>query len=202
MIIIVNRAYVLKALTYHIAANPPVHQKLFQELKCAVPRRNDRPRLQQLEKLPYLTATIQEGLRITHPVTHRSCREFPDKTLVYRGQSIPPGTIVHMTTLLIHENGDVFPEPQAFKPEIWLGDAQQQPSSYLVPFGRGTRSCLGINLAWAEMYLILANVFRRFDFDVSEVVRERDVDVAKDVIMGVPSPGPKGIIVKVLALQD
>lgn len=200
--ITVNRAYVLKALTYHIAVNPLVRQKLFQELKGAIPRRKDSPKLQQLERLPYLTAIIQEGLRITHLVTHRSCRLFPDKALVYRGQSIPQGTILHMTTLLIHENEDVFPEPRAFKPERWLGEAQQLPISYLVPFGRGTRSCLGINLAWAELYLVLANVFRRFEFDVSQVIRQRDVDVSKDLIMGVPSPDSKGIIVKVLAIQD
>ena len=107
-----------------------------------------------------------------------------------------------MTTLLIHENEDIFPEPRTFKPERWLGGTQQLPHSYLVPFSRGTRSCPGINLAWAELYLILANVFRRFEFDVSEVTRERDVDVAKDLIMGVSSSDSKGIIVKILAKQE
>ena len=167
-----------------------------------MPQRADRPKLQDLEKLPYLTAVIQEGLRITHPVTHRQCRVFPDKALTYNGLTIPPGTLIHLTTLLIHENEHIFPEPRAFKPERWLGGTEQQPQRYLVPFARGTRACLGINLAWAELYLILATVFRRFDFDVSSVVRERDIDVAADMIMGVPAPDSKGIIVKVLAIRD
>lgn len=167
-----------------------------------MPRRNDRPRLQDLEKLPYLTAVIQEGLRITHPVTHRQCRAFPDKVLTYNGLTIPPGTLIHMTTLLIHENEHIFPESRVFNPERWLDGKGQQPQRYLVPFARGTRACLGINLAWAELYLIVATIFRRFNFDVSGVVRERDVDVAADMIMGVSAPESPGIIVKVLAIQD
>ena len=167
-----------------------------------MPRPHDRVELQDLEKLPYLTATIQEGLRMTHPVTHRSSRVFPEKTLIYDGRRIPPGTVIHMTGLLIHENEDVFPDPRIFKPERWLGEDQQQLQRHLVSFSRGSRSCLGINLAWAELYLILANVFRRFDFDVSEVIRERDVDVARDAIMAAQSPESKGILVKVLSVRD
>jgi cytochrome P450 len=121
-----------------------------------MPRRGDRPRFQDLEKLPYLTAVSQEGLRVTHPIAHRQCRAFPDNSLTYNGLTIPPGTLIHMTTLLIHENGHVFTEPRAFRPERWLGEKEQQPLRYLVPFSRGTRACLGINLAWAELYLIVA----------------------------------------------
>lgn len=197
-----HSAYVLKAVSYHIAANPAVRQKLFQELKTVIPRRGDRPRLHDVEKLPYLTAIIQESLRISQPVTHRMCRAFPDKALTYNGITIPPGTAIHSTTLLIHENGQLFPDPQAFKPERWLGEEGQELQRYLVPFARGTRACLGINLAWAELYLTVATIFRRFDFDVSGVVRQRDVDVAADMILPVSAPDSPGTIVKALAIED
>ena len=157
-----------------------MRQKLVQELRTVIPPRTDHPNLQGLEKLPYLTGVIQEALRMTHPVTHRECRAFPDKALTYNGLTIPPGTVIHVTMLLIHENEYVFPEPRAFKPEMWLGGTEQQPQRYLVPFSRGARVCLGINLAWAQLYLVQATVSRRFDFDVSNVVCERDVDVAAD----------------------
>ena len=197
-----HSAYVLKAVSYHIAANPAVRQKLFQELKALIPRRSDRPRLQDVEKLPYLTAVIQEGLRISQPVTYRMCRAFPDKSLTYNGLTIPPGTIIHSTTLLIHENEQLFQDPHAFKPERWLGEKGQELQRYLVPFARGTRACLGINLAWAELYLTVATIFRRFDFDVSGVVRERDVDVAADMVLAVSAPDSQGTIVKALAIED
>lgn len=192
----------MKTVSYHVAANPPVRHKLLRELKSVMPQPTDHAALQELEKLPYLTAILQEGLRMTHPVTHRLSRALQDKTLTYHGVEIPPGTVVSMTALLLHENEDIFPDPRAFRPERWLGGTQQQLQHYLVPFSRGSRACLGINLAWAEMYLILAHVFRRFDFDVSGVSRDRDIDVAKDAIMGVPSAQSKGIVVKVVYLHD
>ena len=91
--------------------------KLLEELKTVMPRSHDRPKLSALEQLPYLTAIIHEGLRISHGVAHRIMRAFLDKTLRYDGLDIPPGTIISMTTLLIHENEAIFPEPKAFRPE-------------------------------------------------------------------------------------
>ncbi|PQE31548.1 Trichodiene oxygenase protein [Rutstroemia sp. NJR-2017a WRK4] len=167
------------------------------ELRTVMPHPTSRPDIQKLESLPYLNAVIQEGLRITQPLTHRLSRLFPKKTLVFQGKIIPPGTVVHMTALLIHENEDIFPDAKSFIPERWL-DSKLPLKRYLVPFARGPRSCLGINLAWAELYLTVAMVFQRFDFDVTEVVRERDIDAARDVIMGVPRSDSNGVVVKVL----
>ncbi|PQE06289.1 benzoate 4-monooxygenase cytochrome P450 protein [Rutstroemia sp. NJR-2017a BBW] len=189
-------AYVLRNLSYHIAADHRVQQKLLSELRTVMQHPTSRPDLQKLESLPYLNAVIQEGLRMTQPITHRLSRLFPKKTLVFQGKIIPPGTVVHMTALLIHENEDIFPDAKSFIPERWL-DSKLPLKRYLVPFARGPRSCLGINLAWAELYLIVAMVFRRFDFDIAGVVRERDIDAARDVIMGVPRSDSKGVVVKV-----
>ena len=196
------RAHFLKRTTYHVMANPIVRMKLLEELKTVMPSSYDRPELKRLEKLPYLTAIILEGLRIGHAVSHRMMRAFPDKNLKYGELDIPAGTIVSMTALLLHENEAIFPEPQVFRPERWLHENQDRLQHYLIPFTRGTRGCLGVNLAWAMMYLTLASVFRRFDFDLSEVVRERDIDCSKDCIFAAPRSDSKGIIVKVLSRAD
>ena len=192
-------AHTIKTITYFVSADSTVHAKLIQELRDVMPDPEVQPDLPVLEKLPYLTAVIQEGLRLAHPVTHRSCRVFPQRTLYYNGIAIPPGTVVCMTALLLHEKEDIFPEPHIFKPERWLGApaATQRMQKSLVPFSRGSRGCLGINLAWAELYLILAMVFRRFVFDVERVNRERDIDVDRDMIVAVPKRESKGVIVKV-----
>jgi cytochrome P450 len=195
-----DRAYVIKNLTYHISANRGVQQKLLQELKAVMPHARDSVELQTLENLPYLNAVIREGLRITHPVSHRVARSLLEKTLVYNNKPIPPGTNVHMSALLIHENEELFTDAKTFRPERWLNNDSLQ--RYLVTFSRGSRSCLGINLAWAEMYLIIAKIFRQFDFNVDQVVRERDIDVARDVIIGVPRSDSKGIIVRVVKVEE
>ena len=183
-------------------ANTNVHTKLLDELKTVMPHPRDQAKLQTLQDLPYLTAIILEGLRLSHPITHRLARSFPNKPLRYGDKTIPPGTTVYMTSLLMHENEDIFPDPRVFWPERWLGSDQQRLQRYLTPFTRGSRACLGINLAWAEMYLILASVFRRFEFDISDIVRECDIDIARDVILGVPSYDSKGAMVRVLPVQD
>ncbi len=180
-------------------ANPHVRMRLLDELKTVMPSSQDRAELTRLEKLPYLTAVILEGLRIAHVVSHRLMRAFPHRALKYGDLKVPSGTIVSMTPLLLHENETIFPEPKTFRPERWLHDNHEKLQRYLVSFSRGTRGCLGINLAWAEMYLTLASIFRRFDFDLSQVVRERDIDCVRDCIIGAPSVDSKGIIVKVLS---
>lgn len=53
------------------------------------------------------------------------------------------------------------------------------------------------NLAQAELYLILAAMFRQSRFDVSEVSRDWDIDVIRDFIVGVQAPESPGILVKV-----
>lgn len=194
------RAYVLRGTAYHISANPSVRQRLYDELKTASPDPNCPMPLPELEKLPYLTAVIQEGLRLCNPVTHRIARQFPEKTLKCHGTVIPAGTTVSMTALLTHQNEKLFPEPNIYRPERWLGAETKQHERYLVPFNRGARSCLGINLARAELYLILAYVYRRFDFDVSQVRRERDIDVSRDYILGAQARDSPGILVKVKAV--
>lgn len=190
-------------------ANPHMRERLATDLKTVMPTRDGIPNLLELEKLPYLTAAIHEGLRMSHAAAHRLVRAFPNKALVCHGRTIPPGTMIGMTSMLLHENEDIFPEPHEFRPERWLTGSDTTSSNgmskklsrYFTPFSRGTRACLGLNLAWAELYVVLAVVFRRFEFDVSRVVRARDIDVTKDMLIGVPDPRSKGVVVSVKTVE-
>ena len=169
------------------------------------------PDLLELEKLEYLTAIIQEGLRITHAISHRLISRFPKTDLIYsnladrKKTEIPAGTIVGMTSMIHHENDEIFPQPKAFKPERWLDCDEVQKRRMLkalTPFGRGTRACLGYNLAMAQIYMILAILFRRFEFDVSEVVKERDIDTSRDLLVSAPRKDSNGVIVGIRRSPD
>lgn len=172
-----------------------MRQRLHDELKSVISDPSDPPSLSELERLPYLSAIVQEALRLCEPVTHRISRQFPDKTLNCNGYSIPAGSTVGMTGFLTHHNAKIFPDPETFRPERWL-DNGKELEKYLVSFNRGTRSCLGINLARAELFLLLATVFREFDFDVTQVLRERDIDASRDYIIGAQAPESPGILVR------
>jgi len=100
-----------------------------------------------------------------------------------------------MSTVHIHDNERIFPNHYTFDPSRWQG--AHPPFKYLVPFGRGTRQCVGMKLAKAEILTTLANVFRRFgrEMEMFETVRERDVDTVYDVFNVIPSRESNGVMV-------
>lgn len=194
-----TRAHVLRLITYHVLANPSIHQKLVAELDIVTSFRSAPAPLVKLEQLPYLSAVILEGLRLAYGISHRLGRASPDVALSFHGQTIPAGTTVTMSSVLMHDNPDIFPEPSVFNPDRWLANNNQNRlQRYLVPFGKGTRMCAGLNLANAEMYLTLASVFRRYDLEMVDVVRERDIDTTHDFFNPSSSLQSKGMNVRVL----
>lgn len=151
--------------------------------------------LQTLEQLPYLSAVISEGFRVSFGVTQCLPRVSPDALLVYGDYVIPPGTPVGMTSIFMHENPKHFPEPQKFRPERWLTSdehARERLERYLVNFNKESRACLGINLARAEIYITLAAIFRRFDMALYETTRD-DVDVVYNFFNLSPRTDSKGV---------
>lgn len=173
-------SFYLQQASYYILANPDVHARLKAELRQAIPDSNSIPPLARLEELPYLHAVVQEVHRFSHGVVGRLERVSPDAPIQYKNWVIPPGTPVAMTSLLQHRDATKFPEPLKFNPDRWLkqGDGERL-EKYLVSFSKGTRQCMGINLATAEIYLTLAMVFRRFDMELYETT-EKDAEIAHD----------------------
>ena len=89
----------------------------------------------------------------------------------YGGQegSILPNTPVGMTSVFIHQDESIFPDACSFVPEHWIDHSQLD--RYLVSFSKGSRQCLGINLAYAEMKMCLASIFLQFGSGGKEGVR-------------------------------
>ncbi|KAF8885841.1 cytochrome P450 [Infundibulicybe gibba] len=160
--------------TFYILENKDVHQHLFEELKSVWPDRDSHITLETLEKLPYLTAVIKESLRMSHGVVTPLPRIVPNDTVI-AGVHVPAGTSVAMGMTFMHNNPRVFPEPGQFRPERWLEPNARILESHLVPFSKGPRSCIGVNLAWCELYLIFANVFRKLEMEVHDT-SARDLD--------------------------
>lgn len=117
-----------------------------------------------LERLPYLNGVVQKALRLSYGVASRIS---PEKSMLFCDDSnsgkqwfIPPNTPVSMTSVLIHQDESIYPDARSFVPERWIQNPRLD--RYLVFFSEGSRQCLGINLAYAEVYLCLAAVFTRF----------------------------------------
>jgi cytochrome P450 len=193
----VTTAHFLKMTSFHILANPEILRKLKEELVSVMPSDGSLPPISKLEQLPYLSAVVSEGFRRSYGVVQRLPRVSPDAPLAYKDWVIPPGTPVGMTSIFMHDNPQNFPNPEVFNPDRWLkADDERRLSKYLVNFSKGTRSCLGINLAKAEIFLTLATVFHRFNMELYETDWS-DIEIVHDYFNPTPREDSKGVRVLV-----
>lgn len=192
-------SHALKHATYHILANAVIFERLMTELEKAIPDPDSPPNLFELEQITYLVAILYETLRNFHGVTHRLQRICPDRAIQYQEWVIPPGTPVSMTSVHVHNDPNIFPDPYAFKPERWLPLQTEgmRLQKYLLAFGKGSRQCVGMDLGKAEVLTTLANVFRRFgrNMKLYNTTRERDIDIVYDVFNPLPSRQSNGLMV-------
>jgi cytochrome P450 len=132
-----------------ILSTPAVHERLRAEIDAAggVTASPDK-----IAALPYLDATIKEVLRM-RPVVPIVGRVLQRPTTI-GGYDLPAGAAVGACIYLAHRNPDVYPEPDAFRPERFIG-VQPDPVSWL-PFGGGIRRCVGLQFALYEMKIVLA----------------------------------------------
>lgn len=197
-------SWCLTVMAFHLLHNANLLRKLKQELASV----KDISDYSELERLPYLTGVLKEGLRLGYGVSVRSARIAPDTSLKCGDHIIPAGTPVSMTIPLTHHNEALFENSYAFDPDRWTGVGSSRLDKYLVSFSRGSRSCLGINLAWAELYLCTAGIFSKFgsrearasgDLGFLELyeTNEEDVRMESDMFLPVMKQGSKGVRARV-----
>ncbi|KAI1177038.1 cytochrome P450 [Nemania sp. FL0916] len=191
----VTSARTISCATYYTLTRPKIAKRLAEELRGPMSEWPTRvPTWADLEKLPFLQAVVKEALRVDFGVMTRLPRISPDSPLQYKQYTIPAGVPVGMSSYLMHTDPEVFPKPLDFEPERWLGTINPKMNRNFVPFSRGSRMCLGSNLALAEITLLLAVLFRPngpqlelFETD------ETDVRVAHDFGVPLPKLDTKGV---------
>ena len=136
---------------YLIHQSPEVYQKLLTELGNLGPN----PDPITVFKLPYLTAICNETLRL-YPVAMLTFARQADQPVSVSGYDLEADTVVVGSIYLNHRRPDIYPEPEKFKPDRFL---ERQFSPYeFIPFGAGSRRCIGTALAQFEMKLVLATL--------------------------------------------
>ncbi|KAK8215069.1 putative cytochrome P450 [Phyllosticta paracitricarpa] len=202
----------LAMMVYHLHKHPNVFQRLKSELlACSPLPKESFVDFQTLNRLPYLQAVIQETLRVTCPVSGRLPRINSARPLVFaktipnaKTYVFPPGTVISMSIMDLHHHASIFTNPKEFVPERWLDEPGNFTSEeqrrlmrkYLLPFGKGSRSCIGLELAKLELVLSAGNLFRRFDLELFETT-ERDMEMAHDWIAPFGHADSEGLRVKI-----
>ena len=107
----------------------------------------------------YLDAVVKETLRL-RPVIMGVGRVVRGESFELGGYLIPPGVEINPSIATIHRREDRYPNARAFRPERFLGP--DAPDSYTwLPFGGGTRRCLGASFATFEMQVVIRRVLER-----------------------------------------
>jgi cytochrome P450 family 135 len=107
----------------------------------------------------YMDAVVKEALRL-RPVIAGVGRVVRERPFALNGYEVPPGIEINPSIRTIHRRADLYPSPSTFTPERFLGP--NAPDTYTwVPFGGGTRRCLGASFAQLEMRVVLERILER-----------------------------------------
>lgn len=163
----------LASTTYHLLKNPQALEKLTIAIRstfdtyAAIDARS-------AQQIPYLQAVISEGLRIAPPGSQGFPRISPGTSI--DGHWVPEGVEIYTSAWTVTHDSHNFKNPYEFRPERWLDPESIDNREASQPFSLGPRGCLGRQLAYDEMAIVLAKMLWRFDIFISksEVDWERE----------------------------
>ncbi|EKG12580.1 PAS domain-containing protein [Macrophomina phaseolina MS6] len=169
-------ATLLSGATYLLLTHPAALARLVREIRGSFDRR-ELMSIEALQRLPWLNAVVDEALRCYPPVPDSLFRRVPPEGATIAGRWIPGGATVQLTQWAAYQTEEYFRDAHRFAPERWLaggdeGDgAEYQKYSgderkVFQPFGVGPRSCLGMNLAYHEIRLMLSYLLWHFDLEL------------------------------------
>jgi len=175
-------AAAIRIILLYIMTHPRVYTKLQSEIdqhsKSNTTNNNTIIPDAQARQLPYLTAVVREGLRIHPPVVNIFSRITPPSgdtvTLASQTHHIPGGTLVGYSAWSMHRHNTALygADARVFRPERWLTDdtellARMTRTNDMI-FGSGRWSCLGRNIALIEIYKVVFELVRGFEWGVTE----------------------------------
>ncbi|GKT41806.1 cytochrome P450 monooxygenase aclL [Colletotrichum spaethianum] len=162
-------ATLLSGVTYLLLKNPEKMEKLVHEVRAAFAREEEID-LTSVNKLTYMLACLDEALRIYPPVPTGLPRTTPEGGAVISGVFVPEKTLVAVHQWAMYHNEKNFKNHSAFHPERFMGDPEyaSDRKEAFQPFHLGPRNCLGKNLAYVEMRIILARLLWNFDLVLAD----------------------------------
>jgi cytochrome P450 len=141
-----------------VGRHPAVAERLADELASLPANLEKGADAEALAKLPYLEAVCNESLRL-YPIVTENLRGLHEP-LELGGYRLEPPLAVSASILGIHMSPEIYPEPEIFRPERFLG-RKYGPHEFL-PFGGGHRRCIGAAFASFELQIVLGTLLREY----------------------------------------
>ncbi|KAI0467683.1 isotrichodermin C-15 hydroxylase [Xylaria cf. heliscus] len=160
-------ATMITGTMYLLLSNPPVLRKLTQSIRTDFPDESDLTNA-GLKQHEYLDCVLKEGLRLYPPTPDKLFRTTKDRSVVVAGKVVPPQTSITLNLWAAYRDPINFHRPLEFIPERWMKEAAPEflndDKTVFKPFSIGPRDCIGKNLAWTQMRLIMSHLVWNFDF--------------------------------------
>ncbi|KAJ7624327.1 cytochrome P450 [Mycena polygramma] len=165
-------AAALSSFVWFILSNPEYYTRLQHELDDVYVEGDDPFDVGKHDQLHFLSACINETLRLHPPVPSNGTRQaHPEQSgRSIGGRFIPAGTSICMPPYSLHSNPNYFSHPDEFIPDRWLPGStlEKHDISAFIPFSLGPANCVGQKLAKREMVMLLAGLFRCFTLRFAE----------------------------------
>lgn len=156
---------------YLVLKHHQIYQKLMLELN-SINLEGEFFTYSECKNLIYLDAAIHEALRLLPVASIPLIRETPRHGRMINGYFIPEKTEVGVPIYSLHHSNELWDHPNLYLPERWIKDEALNPilinHSNFIPFSLGPRGCFGKELAWMEMKVLIANLFRTFEFNLMD----------------------------------
>jgi len=171
-------ATALRATVLWICSNPVVVKRLRDEMEAAGISRDrttqDIVSSTKARSIPYLVATIKEGLRIHPPVVGTLEMQAKTDDVLPDGRKVPAGTKVGASTWAILRDPDTFgADSELFRPERWLEVRSEETKKKMdravdLVFSAGRFICMGREIAMTQCLKVIGELFYRFDIVVAD----------------------------------
>ncbi|KAF7194926.1 Benzoate 4-monooxygenase [Pseudocercospora fuligena] len=153
---------------YQMLKHPRCMEKLRQEVDEVLDDDEEVAPYEKVKYLPYLRTCLDESLRLFPPISHGLTREVPPEGQEIAGQYIVGGTTVNVSSFIAHRDPSIFPDPETYSPERWLGEAGKDLGPYFIAFSAGARGCIGRNIAYLEQTVLLASMLHRYNIELAD----------------------------------
>ncbi|KAH8597527.1 cytochrome P450 [Bisporella sp. PMI_857] len=157
-------AIAMNNVMFQLIKHPHVLAKLRKELDSVMDEDERVVSYEKVRHLPYLRACLDESLRLLPPTSFGLPRRTPPSGMPIAGTFVPGNTSVSISAYIAHRDAQVFPDPEDFVPERWLGESGKELQSAFISFSTGARGCIGRNISYLEQTVLLASVVHRYCF--------------------------------------
>lgn len=174
-------AHTLDCTMVELIRRPQLLRKLQAEVRSIVPQGREIINETDLSNMTYLKAVIKETLRL-HPVAPLLAPHIAMHDCNIDGYMVSAGTRVVVNIWAVGRDSKFWKDPEEYVPERFIDGVHvnfKGNDFQFLPFGAGRRICPGINLAVANMELMVANLMYHFDWEPPSGIERKDIDMTE-----------------------